>query len=65
MDRAKFRKELERIMPGYAWTVHREKYKDFDFIEATGIQYLHGALSDEPIDDGEHPVAKVEWSEPA
>lgn len=34
----KFRKELERIMPGYKWTVHRSPGPDSSYIEATGIQ---------------------------
>lgn len=33
---AAFRKELNKIMPGYNWTVHKSKTPDY--IEATGIQ---------------------------
>ncbi|MFA5377082.1 MAG: hypothetical protein WC455_15130 [Dehalococcoidia bacterium] len=38
-ERTKFRKELERIMPGYNWTIHRNRFQDTaDYLEATGIQ---------------------------
>lgn len=34
---AKFRAELQALMPGYKWTVHKNKY-DTPRLEATGIQ---------------------------
>jgi hypothetical protein len=38
-ERTKFRKELERIMPGYSWTIHRNRFQDTeDYLDATGIQ---------------------------
>ena len=37
MNSAEFRKELEKIMPGYDWTVHRKRLKTSP-LEATGIQ---------------------------
>ena len=33
-----FRKELIKIMPRYAWTVHRNMFSGSDHISATGIQ---------------------------
>ena len=38
MNSTKFRKELEKIMPGYKWTVHHNRYLTASFISATGIQ---------------------------
>jgi len=38
MKSTKFRKELIKIMPGYKWTVHRERCKDSKYLAATGIQ---------------------------
>ena len=37
MNSADFRKELIKIMPGYAWTVHKSSNPDFHQ-SATGIQ---------------------------
>jgi len=33
-----FRKELIKIMPGYKWTVHRNRYAASNHLSATGIQ---------------------------
>ena len=38
MNSAKFRKELQKIMPGYKWTVHRQTFPSSNYISATGIQ---------------------------
>ena len=38
MNSNEFRKELEKIMPGYRWTVHHNRLKDSPYISATGIQ---------------------------
>ena len=39
MVSTEFRKELVKIMPGYAWTVHKPgPYSDGTYLEATGIQ---------------------------
>jgi hypothetical protein len=33
-----FRKELEKIMPGYAWTVHKNRPDNITFFSAAGTQ---------------------------
>jgi len=38
MNSNKFRKELIKIMPGYKWTVHRNNFGSYDYLDATGIQ---------------------------
>ena len=40
MNSTKFKKELEKIMPGYNWTVHRSNIyaKTYNLMTATGIQ---------------------------
>ena len=40
MNSNEFRKELQKIMPGYKWTVHRKSslLPNPNFAEATGIQ---------------------------
>jgi hypothetical protein len=38
MNTAEFRRELEKIMPGYNWTVHKPLSKEGTYLEATGIQ---------------------------
>ena len=37
MNSAEFRKEILKIMPGYAWTVHTSRYPEM-YLSATGIQ---------------------------
>lgn len=37
MNSNEFRKELEKIMPGYAWTVHRTTTAGY--LEASGMQW--------------------------
>ena len=37
-DQEKFRSELEKRMPGYSWTVHRQLKSNSGLLEATGIQ---------------------------
>lgn len=36
MKPAEFRKEIEKIMPGYIWTIHKSTFNGF--LSATGIQ---------------------------
>lgn len=41
MNSNEFRKELTKIMPGYDWTVHRNRFKHIEkptYISATGIK---------------------------
>lgn len=38
MNSNKFRKELKKIMPGYKWTVHRNRFAASKHLSATGIQ---------------------------
>lgn len=38
MNRKQFREELEKIMPGYKWTVHKGHSAEDKIIFATGIQ---------------------------
>jgi hypothetical protein len=37
MNSAEFRKELEKVMPGYTWTIHKSGNPEV-YLSATGIQ---------------------------
>ena len=38
MNSNQFRKELIKIMPGYAWTIHHSAFAASNYFSATGIQ---------------------------
>jgi len=38
MNPKEFRKELIKILPGYKWTIHKNRYLDSNYLVATGIQ---------------------------